>query len=532
MPILHLENLATYGLIRDLPSHALPPEAWSEGRNIRFHDGQVQKFLGSQEISPTWGGILTSLPLTLFPWIDIGGSYWLFCTAEQIGLLNTSSTLDVTSVAGTYGGNATSLWSGGILGGVPILNIDSGVDLPQSWDSSTSLFVDLPGWPAATYAKRLGIFKQWLVALDITAAGNRNPHMIKWSSQAYPGSVPQYWDNADSNDSNESHLPEGGGFLIDQQVLGQWNILYKEELTYIMSYVGPPFIFAFTKARFDSGILAPRCAQVIDKGRHCVITKDDIIVHDGQQSESIVNKKWRTWFFKNISPTKIRQTFMVVNSSYSEVWICFVSNSVNGNYADTALVWNYKDNTWGIRDLEQITHIALGVLDTTVNPVIDNVLTIINTDTSLIDGVAFGINTKRLIGVSEVVINKQPVEFDITNRERGRNMVCYVQRTGLAIVGKDHAGNLTVDQSYDKLWKRIWPKVESTSTLDFNLGYQKVLNGAVTWSKTYSFDPSVDQYFDPNIQGKLIAIKVSSSIDVEWKLSGLVVSMETLNVTI
>ena len=35
------------GIIRDTPAHALPPNAWSDGRNIRFKDGSVHKRKGS-----------------------------------------------------------------------------------------------------------------------------------------------------------------------------------------------------------------------------------------------------------------------------------------------------------------------------------------------------------------------------------------------------------------------------------------------------------------------------------------------------
>ena len=35
------------GIIRDVPAHALPPQAWSDGRNIRFKDGTVRKREGT-----------------------------------------------------------------------------------------------------------------------------------------------------------------------------------------------------------------------------------------------------------------------------------------------------------------------------------------------------------------------------------------------------------------------------------------------------------------------------------------------------
>ena len=49
----------------------------------------------------------------------------------------------------------------------------------------------------------------------------------------------------------------------------------------------------------------------------------------------------------------------------NEVWICFPATGASGGYPDTALIWNYIENTWATRDLPSVNYIAKGL----VNPV-------------------------------------------------------------------------------------------------------------------------------------------------------------------
>ena len=45
--LIPVQGVDTVGIIRDTPAHILPPQAWSDGRNIRFKDGSVHKREGS-----------------------------------------------------------------------------------------------------------------------------------------------------------------------------------------------------------------------------------------------------------------------------------------------------------------------------------------------------------------------------------------------------------------------------------------------------------------------------------------------------
>ena len=50
--VLPINNLDEAGVILDIPSVALPPNAFSNVRNVRFKDGSVRKMKGEVNIFP------------------------------------------------------------------------------------------------------------------------------------------------------------------------------------------------------------------------------------------------------------------------------------------------------------------------------------------------------------------------------------------------------------------------------------------------------------------------------------------------
>ena len=45
--LIPITGVDQVGIIRDVPAHALPPNAWSDGRNIYFKNGTVYKRQGT-----------------------------------------------------------------------------------------------------------------------------------------------------------------------------------------------------------------------------------------------------------------------------------------------------------------------------------------------------------------------------------------------------------------------------------------------------------------------------------------------------
>lgn len=468
-------------------------------------------------------------PLWLLPWADGTTNYWIAPTKTAIMLIDKTTTLDVSRTSGgAYAGVTGTIWSGGILGGVPILNNDAG-DSPQSWDGGTGKFVDLPNWTSGASVKIMRVFKQYLIGYDYTPnGGTREPYTVKWSNPALPGTVPTKWDNADDNDSNEQPLSENDGFILDACPLRDFMVVYRERSIYLQQLTNSPFVFSFRKVFEDIGILAPRCVQEFN-GKHFVVTTDDIIVHDGQTPVSVADDRVRDWFFSNLQVSTKRQTYVAAKYDTQEMWVCFISSGIAGTYPDTALIWNWSDNTWGIRELPNCPHIQYGIVDDEgVSDIIDDQEQFIDSDESIIDGEPFGAGNLGLVASTTETADLKLLQLDSTEQEFGTDMVSRAERTGLAMVGRDQFGEWKVDPASSKFLRRIWLKMESTGPVTVYFGVQQQLEGAVEWTSGYSYTPGVTPHLDTRLHGKAFGIKIESATDVAWSCTGATFDMEII----
>jgi hypothetical protein len=102
MPLVPIENLGQIGIIKDTPPYNLPPNAWSDGNNVRLLDNGVKKVAGYQEVMAT----CPFAPYYIHPYLTVSGTYyWIAYGTDDIAVWDGSSWTDVTrQVTGTLSG--------------------------------------------------------------------------------------------------------------------------------------------------------------------------------------------------------------------------------------------------------------------------------------------------------------------------------------------------------------------------------------------------------------------------------------------
>ena len=116
MPSTDVLEIGKLGMIPDVPASSLPPGAVSLAHNVVFfNDG----------IRPTPGTIRAYdppaiAPYFLMPWDDMGMPYWVYAGTTSVYRVAGSTHEDISKVGG-YTGQNFPKWSGGVLGGVPVL---------------------------------------------------------------------------------------------------------------------------------------------------------------------------------------------------------------------------------------------------------------------------------------------------------------------------------------------------------------------------------------------------------------------------
>jgi len=511
--IIPYSNPGEIGVIKDLPDHSLPASAWSDAVNIRFNDGYAEKFLGHSEPF----GTPTIAPYFLLVFQSSSLQYWIYAGLTAAYVTEGTNHTAITRASGAYSATADENWTGGVLGGIPILC--NGFDDPQMLfpASAGNLLQDLDNWPADTTASVVKPFKNYLVALNMIELGASNPYVVRWSHPADPGTVPISWDYTDTTkDAGRVPLSESGGHLIDGGSLRDTFIIYRESSTYTMRFIGGRFIFEFRQIFPSNGIFAKRCFAEFE-GKHCVLTSDDLIVHDGVSQTSVLDTTYRDTLFTELNgATNNKRTYLSVNYAKNEIWVCYPTSS--DSFPTKALVWNYRHNTVGFRTLPGAAHIAFDVIDPQTTATWDSDSEAWDDDSTTWDVKQYN-PAKRAMLMADTT-NTKLFKLDDTNQFNSVSFTSTLERKGLPLVGRGSKGEQKIDFDLIKKIKRIYPRFSGSGAVTVYVGGQMVPGGTTTYDSGQSFTIGTDYKLDVNENWRLGAVKFESTGNVSWKLHG------------
>lgn len=509
MPVI--ENLGQYGIIGDVQPYKLPDNAFSDGKNVRPYEQAIEKFEGhidafaDQEV-----GRIAVDPYWITSIVQGNDAYWVYAGANEVYATDGVSQSRLTRSSGSYSMDTTKGWTGGVMGGVVFLN--NGIDTPQQWVSPANLstqLTDLSNWPTDAKCQSLRSFKQFMIAMDYTnGSGTNFPRLFKWSSSASFNSVPSTWDETDATqDAGEYELADTPGRIIDGSELRDAFMIYKEDSVWGAQFIGPPFIFRFYKISESTGALNRRCMTEFPNG-HFVFGVNDCYVNDGQNLTSVLDQRNRREVFDNIGGGNFSKCFVTPFFIRSEMWACYPVDGAT--WPNRAMVWNWRTNSIGFRDLPNVAFIHQGVAPT---------VAVGGSSPSWIGGTSWDQN----IGAWDDSNTYDPTRSyplmaspdsqkiyiaDQGNQEDGENMTSYIERTGLSFGKPDRVKQCT----------GVVIDLEG-GPVNVYVGSQFAPEESVTWEGPFSFDPSTDNEVNCRVSGKYLAFKVESTTDVAWTLT-------------
>lgn len=513
--IVPIKELGNVGLLADLPFSELPLNAWTDVRNMRFHNGAVEKFLGhaAQLGDPLY------IPQWLLSVAQGGTAFWLYAGAERVGATDGAQHADITrALGGLYSVSPISGWTGTIIEDIPVIN--NGLDAPQMWrrPALSQKLERLTAWPTNYTCNSMCGLKRYLVALDVSKAGVRFPTMVKWSHQAPTGDVPQTWSVDDESiDAGEYTLPGDGGFLVDGKNLRDSLMLYKEYQTWQMQYIAGADIFRFNKIFESIGAISRRSATEFFSGKHFVFTGDDVVVHDGHQAISVISERIRKLLADTIDINNYNKAFVVPNFSATEVWLCIPESGQDA--CTKAFVWNWLKNTWGVRQLPRVLHASNGIVNPqSADETWDGAVGVWDTD-----NVAWGDRTsdptKRKVlmatSLSKLYTPDVGAKFDTDE------IFAFVERRG---IGFPTRADQPPDYSRVKQVLGMWPRISGTEggTITVSLGIQDRVDSPVNWVAIRSYKIGTGDMLDfsGSPGSKIHAIKFESKDSTQWRLHG------------
>jgi hypothetical protein len=498
--------LPVQGMAADLPAYMLGQNLWSGGANIAFRpfaerSGSYASVYGSPTVK------MRSLMNAV-----VGGvNYWLYNVVNKSWAVTGTTHSDITKGAGTLSSvTRANQWSVGVFNGFPIAN--NGTDTPMYWDGDvTHDFLEVPGWPAGSVAATVRTFGNFIFALNLSTAGGNFPDQVKWSSAAAAGAMPTTWAASATNDAGSLQLSDTAGGIIDGAPLGNGLAVYKAREAYMLEYRPDNFVFQQRILPIRRGVLARNCIAGY-RGRHFLVTADgDAILTDGTGYESVLENRMQRYIFNQLDQSTFDAVFVAQYRKRSEIWICFPSSG--SSFCDIAAVWNYKDNTWGVRDLPLISCAAAGIVSDTApaenwdadGGTWDSDTTVWNEQAAVVA------EEKLLLGQpNDAGANSAMLEVDKGQTANGSAITARVSKYSMDLG----------DPTRVKLVRGVYPYVNADPgvQLSVRVGSQMEPAGAITWSPSVTYTVGSGQRADCFAVGKYISVEFSSTANAAWQL--------------
>ena len=503
--ITPIDNLAQPGFIPDSPELASPPGAWTDSRNVRYRDGAAEKCRGYSQAL----GDLSVTAIWAAPISDGANYFWCYGSGTVMYATDGTTHANINGTL-TLGATDDLGYTGGPFHGFMIVN--DGVTIPQSWAPSLGNdLVSLTAWPSVTTScKVMRPFKDFLFALRVTDSGSYNPRLIRWSDRAGQGSLPNSWDYTDpTNQAGINELGQTADLLVDAVPLRDSLMIYKENHTWSAEYIGGDDIFGFRQVFSQVGMLTENCGITFGS-QQLVWTDQDVVLHDGNSAQSILDKRARKWLFGRINTSRFKRSYMVADYRNREAYLCFPESG--NDWPNLSLVWNWQDDSLHVYDLG-------GAKTWAVPGIIPGASITYDADSGTFDSAPGAFDEETYSPFQDRIVfldsaRNRAYQNDTGETYNGTAMAVYAERTGMSI---------TKDLTFIRRIKRIFPRVIGTSgdTLRFWIGARRNQGDSTQWSGPYVFTIGTDYKIDLRISARLLDFRVEYSGSNTFRLHGL-----------
>lgn len=521
-------DLGSQGIRSDLAANILPKGAWTSGLNTRVRDGGVQRTQGYLSVL----GTPQVPPYAVAAEQDTNGIWhWVYLGLAESWTVVSGTHTEITRASGDYTGSANARWNTCRLGRVPIYN--NGVDVPQYWStvSIAQPLQDLANWPATVRAQVIRPYKAYLVALNITDSGSTNPHELRWSHPAAPGTVPSSWDYTDpTKDAGQVDIGDGStGGLVDCLPLRGENILYKDNSVHTMRFVGGQGIFAFDTIFEGVSCLGQDCVVPVPGPQgalHFVLGRHDIVIHDAATSPvSVLQARLWKWFNQNLNREYAQRSFCLLDVLNREAWACIPTGS--SEWPDMAITWSWDTGACMLRELPLLAGRSAGLLQVSadgdwdsdsgtwdsdatpwdISPYWDAVAGTWDEQTSSWNLYGAPSTVPRVVGPSPD--NTKLYVLDYGETADGAAYTSYIERIAIPL-----SDNPADELPYRKLCTRMWPYGTGQVTVTFG-GYV-ASEGVPAWKAGVTLDFSAQRHLPVEVAGAFIAIRMGTTGTQPW----------------
>lgn len=510
MKTLSLNSMGLKGLNTDLAPWSLSPEFLTAGINFRIYTNNITTSNGYS----TWSlGPLDLNPGYLMHVLALSSNLWLIAGRDSVQSFDGTTWADISSIEGytAIGEDQELEWTGNMLGQIPIINNPH--TSPEYWSPAepAQILQPLPWDSAETWSDKnyscdvMRSHKNYLFALGMFEGITPAPGVYRWSHPADINGLPFTWDETDpSSLAGRSQIGGDKGAILDGRSLRDRFVIYSETGIDILSESGDEFVFNRQEMSTTIGLINKNCLVEV-KGNHFFLADGDVVRNDGNSLDSIMHGRVRKSFVSNIDIDNYHRSYAVRNKALKEIWFCVPTQGAE--YPDIAYIYNWRDDSWAVRDLP--VNVTFANFGPQSSPEVywstwggtweEQIRTWGSRKRTPLDDTVVGCNTLGQLLILDPT--------DTYVRENGTT----IERTNLTL--GSHEGVTSIS--------KIIPFMSGTSEVTFYLGTQQFAGAAIKWKPGVKFNPSVDRKIDVRSTGELHAIKIKSTDNGNWSLSGM-----------
>ena len=528
--LFNIRQIGAAGVNSDIAPWDLPENALSDGRNFRVASGKVQSSGGSRiefesETSAPIGHVAFTEDYT-------DNSLWVACTEAGIEFYDSSNEWELIDGFDLATPDPWR-WSSCRIGQVLFLNHpdkypiffpnatgQSAQELPWSDDQGGDGRPSGDNWEPFCRAKILCSHKNFLFALNTREASSiqraggfdQFDDRVRWSHPVQPNGRPYTWVPAPADPSSlAGFVTMGrGGQIIGGESMRDSFVIYSDYAINVMDYTGDQLMWRRRTVSQSDGLVSKE-AVVEKNGQHFFISKEDILMFDGNQVRSMLHNKLRRELSSVMDDTAIGSAFAVANDSENEIYFCLPEKrDLDGDVRKSpniSFVYNYRDNNWSIREMSpvrQFSHSCYGKAPDLPNPW-GGAETTWETERQTWQAIG------RTPFGSLLLAGSGKHLYNIDTQSPEGEVVTSIERTDIPVGGHDNVTTIT----------KVYPQIEGTFPVDVYVGSQERAGGTVRWSKPVRFTPGADRKIDVRVTGSLHAIRMEAASEGNFNITGL-----------
>lgn len=361
---LPVRDLGSIGLITDIDPYNLPINGFTSAVNVRFDEGKVKRSVLFRTVKDTLGfnprGVFGIVPPTGFDTVLVVDESWHIREYANGVVSNVQGNV-------ASGGTNPNPYTISTLADVVYINrVDRApaYRLPQSTN-----FATLTNWDTNWRCHAMRPYGDFLLALNLTESNASYPNRVRFSNIVQANSIPDSWDATDvTKSAGFNDLVQMQTPIVDGLELGTNFLIYSSSEVISMDFVGGTFLFNFRKLFSDDGVINQNCV-VEANGRHYVFGNSDIYVTDGNTKQSLADEKTRKFIYQGLNVKNADRCFVQHNKLLNEIYFCYQSGDSLVAFPDTercnrAAVYNYKNNSWSLMDLPNVSAGTTANVDT------------------------------------------------------------------------------------------------------------------------------------------------------------------------